>query len=138
MTHTLLYPVFVQVALTLVLAVLTASARFLSVSGGKVKVGDIVLGQRAWPRQIQQLGNSLNNQWESPTLFYAVIAFALITGASTAVLLPLAWVWVALRIVHAGIHITSNTLQIRFLSFITGFSVLIAMWVVLALHVMGA
>jgi hypothetical protein len=137
MTHALLYPVFVQVALTLVLALLTAGARFLSVSGGKVKIGDIVLGQRAWPPRIQQLGNSLNNQWESPTLFYAVIAFALITGASAAVMLPLAWVWVALRIVHAGIHITSNTLQIRFMSFITGFAVLVAMWVVLALHVMG-
>jgi hypothetical protein len=133
----LIYPVFAQVTLTFVLLVFAGTRRYFAVAGREVKVSEIVLGQRNWPKSIQQLGNALNNQWETPTLFFAAIGFALIAGAQSPVLVTLAWTWVGLRVLHAAIYVTVNNLRFRFLSFIAGVLVLAAFWVVFALEVMS-
>lgn len=137
MNTDLLYPVFAQIALTFLLLVATGTRRYFAVAGRQVKVSEIVLGQRAWPKDIQQLGNAANNQWETPTLFYAGIAFALIAGAQSAALVPLAWAWVALRALHATIYVTVNHLRFRFMSFIAGMGVLLAFWIVFAIEILN-
>ena len=137
MNTALIFPVLAQVALTFALLLATGARRYFAVASHEVKVRDIVLGQRAWPTKLQQLGNALNNQWETPTLFYAAIGFALILQAQSALLLPLAWAWVGLRALHALIYVTVNNLRFRFLSFVAGVAVLIAFWGVLAFEVLG-
>jgi hypothetical protein len=133
----LLYPVFAQVALTVLLAIATGLLRYQAVSTGAVKRRDIVLGQRAWPLSVQKISNAVNNQWETPILFYAAIAFALITEAQSAILLPAAWAYFASRVVHAGIYATSNFLPARFSVFILGVIALVVFWVSLAMEVMA-
>lgn len=133
----LVYPVFIQVALTFLLAYATGGARYFAIKSGQVKIRDIVLGQRAWPKKLQQLGNTLNNQWETPILFYAGVAFALILGAQSPALLPLAWAWVGFRILHAVIYVTSNKLLFRFLAFVTGATILLAFWIILAVEILS-
>jgi hypothetical protein len=125
----LLYPVFAQVALTIILAVVTGSLRYQVVSSGAVKLRDIVLGQRAWPKSVQKWSNALNNQWETPTLFYAAIGFAMLVGAQSPILLPAAWVYVASRVVHVAIYTTSNYLPARFGTFIVGVIALVTFWI---------
>jgi hypothetical protein len=137
MNTELLYPVFAQVALTFALLVYAGARRYRAVASREVKVPEIVLGQRNWPKSIQQLGNALNNQWETPTLFFAAIAFALIAGAQSPALVFLAWAWVGLRALHAAIYVTVNNLRFRFLSFIAGVLVLATFWVVFALEVLA-
>jgi hypothetical protein len=130
----LLYPVFVQVALTVVLAVITGGMRYHVVKSGAVKLRDIVLGQRAWPKPVQKWSNALNNQWETPTLFYAAIGFAMLVGAQSPLLVPAAWVYVATRIVHVAIYTTSNFLPARFGTFIVGGIALVTFWVAFAIE----
>ncbi len=130
----LVYPVFVQVALTFLLIYATGGARFLAVKTGQVKVKEIVLGQRAWPKKLQQLGNTLNNQWETPILFYAGIGLALIVGAQSPWLVPLAWAWIGFRVLHALIYITVNHLLFRFLAFGTSVTALFGFWIALAVE----
>lgn len=132
----LFLPALTQVALTAVLACLTAAGRWGAAAKREVRVGDIALGQKAWPPQVQKLSNAFNNQWETPTLFFAGLGFAMIAGQGGPVLVGLAWFYVATRIVHAFIYATSNYIPHRFAVFVTGFSALIAFWVVLAVRVL--
>ena len=133
----LIYPVFAQVGLTIVLAIITGASRYHAVSSGAVKRRDIILGQRAWPKNVQQVSNALNNQWETPILFYAAIAFAMITEAQSTMLLPAAWVYVVSRILHTGIYATSNFLPARFGMFIFGVIALVVFWVSLAMEILA-
>ncbi|WP_417468327.1 MAPEG family protein [Maricaulis sp.] len=136
MNYALLYPVFVQVALTFALVFTMGAMRYGAIASGKVKPGDIALGQPGWPVRIQQVSNAYENQLASPVLFYAVTAFALITGATSVLLVILAWAYVGLRLLHALIHVTSNNLRSRFMAFASGLLVLLGYWVVLAVELM--
>lgn len=137
MSEALLYPVLAQIALTFALLFTTAGLRFAAVSSGTVKVKDIVLGQKAWPEKVQQYSNAFQNQLETPILFYAGVLFAMVLNAAGPILMMLAWTWFGLRVVHAGIHITSNNLQVRFMAFGASVIALLAFWVVLAVEVIS-
>lgn len=134
----ILYPVFVQVAMTFGLQVWMARERVASVRQGEVKVSDIALRQQAWPARATQVANAFHNQLELPMLFYAVAAFALITSRVDIVLVVLAWLFVALRLVHAAIHTTSNAMRHRFNVFTLASLALIAMWVYFAVQILTA
>ncbi|WP_291844658.1 MAPEG family protein [Maricaulis sp.] len=135
MTDALIYPLLVQVALTFALLFANALMRTGAVASGKVKPSDIVLGQRAWPKQVQQVSNAFQNQMETPTLFFVGVILAIMLQLSGPVLLALAWIWVALRLLHAFIHCTSNNLRLRFYAFAAGVFVLLGFWAVLAIGV---
>ena len=137
MSEALLYPVLAQIALTFALLFTTAGLRFAAVSSGTVKVKNIVLGQKAWPEKVQQYSNAFQNQLETPILFYAGVLFAMVLNAAGPILMMLAWTWFGLRVVHAGIHITSNNLQVRFMAFGASVIALLAFWVVLAVEVIS-
>jgi hypothetical protein len=134
----LFLPVLAQVAITAVLGAATAVARWTAAGKREVLVKDIALGQLNWPKRCQQISNAFNNQWESPTLLYAGVAFAMIAGEGGALLVGLAWAYVATRLVHAGIYVTTNYIPHRFAAFLTGFAALLAFWVVLAARVVVA
>lgn len=131
----LFYPVFVLVALTIAVGVMTGRARRAAVVRGKVRIKDIALGQPAWPARVMQLGNNYNNQFQLPVLFYVLVAFAMITGTQSIFLVVLAWAFVASRVAHTYIHITSNNVARRFRAFLAGILILIVMWLALLWHV---
>lgn len=134
----LLIPLFVQVALTFVLTFWMARERAGALRRQEVAVGDIALGQRTWPARATQVTNCYGSQFELPVLFYAVVAFALITSRADIVLLVLAWIFVLSRLWHAGIHTTSNNVLWRFRAFATGVFALLAMWIHFAVSLVAA
>lgn len=133
----ILYPVFAQVLLTVVVywLLLAARARALRAAGRQRGSGDIAMGRYAWPEDAEKRAHNQRNQFELPVLFYAVTGFALVLGAADATLVALAWAFVASRIVHAAIHIGPNRVRWRGPVFILGFLIVTAMWVWLFLHV---
>tara|TARA_R110000868_G_scaffold99461_1_gene273679 strand:- start:702 stop:1118 length:417 start_codon:yes stop_codon:yes gene_type:complete len=136
MNSALLIPVFVQIALTFALVFTMGALRYGAIASGKVKPADIALGQPGWPVKVQQISNAYENQLASPVLFYAGIAFALIAGSTSVLLVVLAWAYVGLRLLHALIHVTSNHLRSRFMAFAASLLVLLGYWVVFALELM--
>lgn len=132
----LFFPALAQVALTTVLAAFTASGRWRAGTKREVRIGDIALGQKAWPDQVQKFSNAFNNQWETPTLFFAGLAFAMIADEGGVILVGLAWLYVATRVVHAFIYVTTNYIPHRFAVFVAGFATLLAFWGVLAWRVL--
>ena len=133
----ILYPVFAQVLLTVVVygLLLTARARAIKVADRPLGSGDIAMGRYAWPEDAEKRAHNQRNQFELPVLFYAVTGFALVLGAVDLTLVALAWAFVASRVVHAAIHIGPNKVRWRGPLFIVGFLIVTAMWAKLFLDV---
>ncbi|MGO4685484.1 MAPEG family protein [Hyphomicrobium sp. 2TAF46] len=131
-----LLPVFVEVGLTFVLLIMMAIARTRCLNNGEVRPNDIALGEPKWPKKVTQYANAFRNQFELPVLFYALVAFILITKVGDVLLLVLAWLFVITRIIHAYIHVTYNTVRDRGGIFGLGAVVLITMWIVFAIKIL--
>jgi len=133
----ILYPVFAQVLLTVVVycLLLTARARAIGAAGGLRGKGDLAMGRYAWPEDAEKRAHNQRNQFELPVLFYAAAGFAMIVGAADVAMVALAWAFVVSRIVHAAIHIGPNRVRRRGPVFILGFLIVTAMWARLFLHV---
>lgn len=132
----ILLPLLVQVTLTFVMLGLTGSSRVASVRRGDTKIKDIALGQPNWPEQVTKFGNSYNNQFQLPVLFYVVVILAYALRKADLLFVILSWLFVATRLVHAYIHATSNHVGQRFNAFASGFAVLAAMWIVFAVRIL--
>src|SRR5262249_32983156 len=131
-----LLPLFAQVALTFALLWLTGRSRVASVRRGETKVRDIALGQLNWPEHITKIGNSYNNQFQLPVLFYVVVILAYVAHAADVLFVVLSWLFVATRLGHAYIHVTSNRVGWRFNAFAAGFAVLVVMWIIVAIRIL--
>jgi hypothetical protein len=128
----ILAPVFAQVALTFFLLLWMGGARLGSVRSRAVDVSSIALGQRAWPERVMQVSNAFHNQLELPILFYALVAFALITRKADLLFVVMSWVFVATRFAHAFVYATTNPIRQRFAIFVVGAVVLMVMWIIFA------
>ena len=136
----ILYPVFVQVLLVVVVGVLMATARARAVKTMDRQRGnpDLAMGRVNWPDDATKRANNYRNQFESPVLFYTVVAFALITKGADSLMIAMAWLFVLTRIVHAAIHIGPNRVRWRSPAFALGFLIVVLMWIKLAMHVATA
>ena len=132
----ILLPLFVQVALTFALLLWTVGARVAAVRRGAVRVCDVALREANWPKRETQIANAYQNQLELPMLFYLLTILAVITRQVDLPLVVLAWLFVVSRLVHAGIHATSNHVGRRFAAFAAGAAVLALMWAILVLRIL--
>ena len=132
----ILAPVFVQIALTFALLFWTGRARVGVIRAKAVRIGEVALGQRAWPVRVQQIANAYQNQLELPVLFYVLVALAILTRKADLLFVVMAWIFVAARLAHAAIHVTSNHVPRRFQAFAVGAVVLMLMWIVFAVRVL--
>lgn len=114
-----------------------ALTRVASIKAGKVKMKDIALGQNAWTPSIQQTSNAYANNLQQPLLFYALVAFALITKKADMLFVIMSWLYVASRYAHAYIHVTSNHVPNRFNAFAAGVLILALMWIIFAARILG-
>ena len=122
-----LLPVFAQVLLTFVVFLTLAFRRFIAIRGGELR-GKISLRESNWPDYARQAEYNYLNQFELPVLFYVLMILLLITKQADYLMMMLAWMFVALRVVHAVVHLTSNKLGQRGPIFIIGAFVLMIMW----------
>ena len=63
---------------------------------------------------IRSVADNYNHLHEQPTIFYAVMFFAALTGGGDATALRLAWAYVLLRVVHSLVQATINRVIVRF------------------------
>jgi hypothetical protein len=136
----ILYPVFVQVLLVFSVAILMGLARGRAIATMERKRGnpDLALGKTQWPEDAAKRAANYSNQFELPVLFYAVVAFALITKGADMLMIILAWLFVLSRLLHASIHVGPNKVRWRTPAFVLGFVVVLLMWLKLFIHVITA
>ncbi len=82
------------------------------------------------PAYVGNAGRNLVNLLELPVLFYALVALHLAGNIEVSgTQLLLAWLFVALRYLHTLIHVTINTIGLRFLVHRISAVILAWMWV---------
>jgi hypothetical protein len=70
------------------------------------------------PPKVRWKADNYNHLMEQPTIFYAiVIALALMEISSSSAVF-LAWLYVALRIIHSLVQVLTNKIEIRFFVFV--------------------
>lgn len=132
----ILAPLFVLVLLVFALGFGMAGLRMGALGRGEVRVADIDLGQQNWPARSTQVANCFRNQFELPVLFYVLTILAIITRHADMLFVVMAWIFVATRLMHAAIHVTSNNLRMRGLWFGIGAAVLLIMWIVFIVRIL--
>ncbi len=70
------------------------------------------------------MADNYNHLHEQPTIFYALMFFAAMTGGADPVALKLAWAYVLLRVLHSLVQATFNRVVVRFAIFATATLVL--------------
>lgn len=137
----LVWPAAALALLTFVVLVVMARRRFAAVKSGALPFGYFRTYRGSEPPEpCVQAARQYENLFEMPVLFYALVAMLLAIPFVDVVLLALAWVYVAARIVQAVVHIGSNNVSMRFNAFLASTVVLVAMWIyaVAKLAVRGA
>lgn len=90
--------------------------------GGTGKSLDEVL-----PAEVQWKAHNYNHLMEQPTVFYAVALALAVGGMGGGLNAQIAWVYVALRIVHSLVHVTVNRVLWRFAIFMLASLALLAL-----------
>jgi hypothetical protein len=135
-TAAILLPLFVEVALTFGVLFWLGPNRIGAIRAGTVEVKDVALGQKVWPECALKVGNSFDNQFQLPVLFYLLTILAFVTQKAGLAFLLLAWAFVISRLVHAYIHTGSNAMQQRFYAYVAGTAVLSLMWIAFAIQIL--
>jgi hypothetical protein len=80
------------------------------------------------PEWVERPARTFMNLLEVPLLFYLVCVLMLHTGRWDSVQLSLAWLFVALRYLHALVYIGLNYVPLRFASYAMGCITLTVIW----------
>jgi hypothetical protein len=72
------------------------------------------------PAHVRSAADNYNHLHEQPTIFYALMFFMALTGGADSTATLIAWIYVALRVVHSFVQIVIGRVLLRFLVFTAG------------------
>ena len=133
MANSVLLPMAAHVALAAFLYVLLTAARAPSVWG----VGKALDGSNPWIKAERRISANLSNQFEWPLFFYAACLLVIELRVIDAIQVWLAWLFVAGRVAHSFVHISTTNVRLRGVVFTINFLAVLAMWVRLVLVQFG-
>lgn len=118
-----LTPVIVLIIWTLIVWIILYARRLPVLAKAGPMTDDVKSPDGQWksvmPLKVQAPAHNYNHLMEQPTIFYAFMFWALLSGVGTALIGLLAWIYVGLRIVHSVIQISAGPVMARFLVFAT-------------------
>jgi hypothetical protein len=132
----ILLPLFVQVLLTIALGIHLAVKRRIAFAEG-TRWQDISMREPNWPKDAIIAHNAYLNQFEIPVLFYVLTILALITKQADLLFVIMAWIFVVMRYLQAGVFLTTNHVPIRGAFFGIGVLVLVIMWVIYIIRILA-
>lgn len=131
--YAMLWPIFALSGWTLCILLLLAARRLRAAFAGQIKNSAYALGESAAvPTAIVLANRNYMNLLELPLLFYVACLMAFMTLNTSSTLLTLAWIYVALRVLHSLIHVSYNRVLHRFIVFAASNFVLVFLWLQLA------
>jgi hypothetical protein len=130
----ILLPVFIQVALTFALLFMTRGTQTRSAGYGDIRFKD----EPNDPTGSALIGSIYNSQFQLPMLFYVVVTLAYLLRKADFLFVILSFVFVAARIAHAYVAVTSSDTKLRYGAFAAGLVVLALMWLIFAVRILFA
>ncbi len=128
----------IQAFLAIALVFWLGFERVPRIARGEIRIADIAVDRTAYPLKAKLLSNSFDNQFQLPVLFFVGALVLLQLGLVGWADVLLAWLFVALRLTHALIHVTTNRVPRRFVVYTAGLAVLTLFWLWLALRILLA
>ena len=125
----ILLPVFGHLALVFFLFVMVSVKRIQAVDQGEIKTDDLAYKDNE-PEASRRWVNNLNNQFEVPVLFYALIALLYATGSVNWIYVVLAFLFLTGRILHTAVQVSGDNVSLRGKVFTINFIAVAGMWVV--------
>ncbi|HET6526196.1 MAPEG family protein [Sphingopyxis sp.] len=121
-TNAILGPVATLALWSMVMWVWMYATRIPAMQRAKIDAAKMVGGtgkglDDVLPPEVQWKAHNYNHLMEQPTVFYAVAIALAVGGMGGGLNTQIAWVYVALRIVHSLIQVTVNRVMWRFLVF---------------------
>ena len=133
--HLIFAPMGALAFLTFGVLILIPIRRFRAGTAGQIVADDFKFGESpSVPGHVSIPNRNYMNLLELPMLFYVGSLMFFVTGKVDAVTLGVAWVYVALRIVHSAIHLTYNNVRHRLIPFALSNVVLTAYWILFFLR----
>lgn len=129
------YPVIILAAWTLLVQISIAFTRVRAGIRRRIRADDFKYGESsAVPPDVCLPNRNYMNLLEAPVLFYVACIVLFVTASVTHAVTVLAWLYVALRIVHSLIHLSYNNVMHRLAAFAAGNVVLAILWLVTGLQ----
>lgn len=131
----ILYPLLAHILLVLSLYILLIMRKSRAVKAKAVDLKQTPLNNKAWPAEVVLVSNNLDNQFESPILFYVLCFIMLLTGAVNSFAIWLAWGYVVLRFIHAYVQVGSNYIPYRLRTFALSLVVVLVLLIQTTMHI---
>jgi len=133
--ETIFGPVIGLALWTFAIMLFMAYKRFSAGFAGRLKPGAFKVGESAdVPSDVRLAGRNFVNLFEMPVLFYVLCLALYMTHNVSETLLILAWIYVALRVLHSLIHVTYNKVMHRFFVYALSSFLLFGMWIMFAVE----
>ena len=114
--HGMIAPVVALVIWSMIMLIWLYATRIPAMQKAKVRPGEATKAQmEALP--VANVANNYNHLMEQPTLFYAICFSLQFLDQASEINIGLAWLYVALRVVHSLVQATVNVIMIRWLIF---------------------
>ena len=130
MSQPILQPVVALVLWSMVMWAWLYATRIPAIVGAKVEMAPSMttaeLNQHL-PPQVRWKADNYNHLMEQPTVFYAAALVLALAGEGDGLNAALAWGYVAIRVVHSLVQALANVIMARFLIFMVGSVVLLAL-----------
>jgi hypothetical protein len=130
-------PVLAHVILIFILYIYLGIVKSRAVKAGSIDRKDAALNANAWPEPVMKVINNLNNQFESPVIFYIISIIFYLTNNVDSILLSIMSLYVLTRYMHAYVHVTSNYVPYRFKLFLVGVLLLLSLTLWLVVKIIG-
>lgn len=75
-----------------------------------------------------QVSHNVENHFETPPMFHLACLVLFLTGNVTSSEITIAWVYLASRVAHTLVHVTSNKILVRFATYLVGIVCSIMLW----------
>ena len=133
----ILLPVFALILLTFLVYPTVLISRIAAVRRGELTMDYFKnFDGGTPPESVIKTTRNVAHLFEAPVLFYVACLMVVAIGFESALMVYLAWAYVALRYVHSAIHLTYNTVSHRLAVFLATQAVLVVIWVILFLRVL--
>ena len=129
----ILWPVLGHLALLNFLFVMVSCQRFVAVRDGAAEQNQFArAGQE--PERSRRWARNLDNQFQVPMLFYAIVVLLLARDGADGWQVALAWVFLFGRVVHTGVQVSGDDVRLRGMVFTVNYLAVMAMWGLLFLR----
>ena len=132
----ILNPVIALALWTFLVLLLIPFVRVRSVRRREIGPNDFKYGESpAVPPSVSIPNRNYMNLLELPMLFYVVCVVLYVTAGTSRLAVIVAWIYVALRVVHSLIHLSYNRVIHRLAVFALSNATLGSLWVLAGLHI---